>query len=80
MSYDEFRFFIVAFKMSLEVSEVKELWKALDTDQSGSMMLGEFIERCDSRASGAHMSPTGQATTRTHGHGHGRGPSRYVCE
>lgn len=46
VTFEEFRAFVVAFRMVLETQELKELWAALDTDNSGKMTLEEFIERC----------------------------------
>ena len=45
VTYNEFRGFCNEFRMSLEAEGIRELWKALDVDGSGSMMLEEFIER-----------------------------------
>ena len=42
---DEFKAFVTMHGIELERDDMKQLWKALDTDGSGSLSLDEFMER-----------------------------------
>lgn len=45
VGYDEFQMFAEMHSLSLKADELKQVWKALDSDSSGSLTLPEFIEK-----------------------------------